>query len=136
MQPQIVNNLIEFSDGALSLAEQAVRERDNAISKVATLEQNQVTLHKVASDKVEETLDIMATGGLVPTANRQKLASMLSTHEGALEVVGALVFQSISPSFGGEPVAPMAKAASVTGNSGDTGDELAMFARLAREGFN
>jgi hypothetical protein len=139
MQPQFVSELIKFSEGALSLAEQAVRERDTAVSKVAALEQSkdQVTLMKVAStEKVDETLDVMAAGGLVPPTNRQKLAAMLATHEGALEVVSALVFQSFSPSIGGEPVAPMAKAASVTGNSGDTGGELAMFAKLARDGFN
>lgn len=137
MHSQLVTNLFQFSEGALALAEQAVSERDKATSKVAALEQNQITLQKVASvSTIDNTLDVMAAGGLVPPSNRQKLASLLATHEGALEVVNALVFQSFSPSIGGEPVAQTVKAASAAGDSGDTGGEMAMFAKLARDGFN
>lgn len=137
MHSQLVTNLFEFSEGALALAEQAVAQRDQATSKVAALEQNQITLQKVASvSTIDKTLETMAAGGLVPPSNRQKLASLLATHEGALEVVNALVFQSFSPSIGGEPVAQTVKTASATGDSGDTGGEMAMFAKLARDGFN
>lgn len=136
MQPQFASELIKFSEGVLALAEQASRERDEAVSKVAALEQGQVTLQKVASTQVAETLDVMTDAGLVALANREKMASMLGSHTGALEVVSALIFQSFSPSIGGEPVPQTVKAARVAGDSGDTGGELAMFAKLARDGFN
>lgn len=134
MSTEVIQQLVSLSEGALALADQTARERDSALSKIAQLE-NRVSLVKVASeDQVGTTLQSMEGAGLVPVANREKIAGLLATHEGALEVVNALVFQSFSPP-GGEPVRPLEKAASV-GSSGESDGELAMLVKLAREGFN
>ena len=136
MNSQIIDNLIQFSEGALSIAERAVQERDVAVNKTAALGNDQVTLQKVAASRVDETLETMTSANLVPAQNREKLASMLATHEGALSIVEALVYQSVSPASVGEPVARTTKVASAFGDSDDTGGELAMFAKLVRDGFN
>ena len=136
MNSQIIDNLIQFSEGALSIAERAIQERDTAVNKAAALGNDQVMLQKVASTRIDETLDAMAAANFVPAQNREKLASMLATHEGALNIVEALVYQSISPASVGEPVARTMKVAGASGDSDDTGGELAMFAKLVRDGFN
>jgi hypothetical protein len=138
----LVEELLGFSDELVQIAERAVADKTAAEAELTRLKGNEIELQKVAAAHVSEALDALTEASLLPASNREKIASMLETHEGALEVLTGVVFLAVAPSQGGTPVSPpMSKLASA-----ETPDlrgqrrkapnaELQIWADLAHSGF-
>ena len=107
MEPTpLVQHLLGLSDELVQLAETAIAAKTAAEAALAKHQEADVLLQKVASDKVTIALDALAEASLLPAASREKIASMLSTHDGALEVLQGVVYLAVAPPDGGTPVSP------------------------------
>jgi len=141
-QDPVVTELLGFSQTLVQLAEDALSAKEAAETELTKLRDENVTLQKVASESVSTVLDELANASLLPPANREKVAALLSTHDGALEVLRGVVFIAASPPAGGTPVDPtMPKKASEdppvlrTHRRQSSQADLADWAVVARNGF-
>ena len=137
-QQEIVRNLVKFSEQLLDLAEQSVREKDVLLADKQARDNNDVTLRKVASGLVRDTLGKLDAARLVPPENREAILEKISSHEGSLEVIEALLALNISPSSGGNPVPreAMTKEAGSCGSTPSGDPERSLWVNLIRTGWN
>lgn len=144
MDPQkAIEELLELNGQLTTLAEEAVAAKEAAETELKQFKDTAVTLQKVASDKVGGVIDALAGAHMLPEVNRDKVASLLGTHEGALDVLRSVIHLTVSPEDGGTPVPNPAavKTASVAGAGSrdpkvdSRTAELQLWADLARTGF-
>jgi hypothetical protein len=134
----VLAELVGLTDDLVSLAEEAVSAKEAAETALAKVQESAVTLQKVAAANVEDAVNTLSDASLLPAANRDKIATMLGTHDGALEVLKSVVFLAVAPPSGGTAIAPVTKQAAavdsrVSRKSQDP--DLAIWAELAKTGF-